>query len=75
MDPPVDHGFWLVPMVFQGSFMIFHGLWLVSMVFQGSFVVFHGFWLVSMVWYAISNETSFCQVVREVWLTLGVAQL
>ena len=47
--PTVDHGFWLVPMVFQGSFMIFHGFWLVSMVFQGSFIVFHGFWLVSMV--------------------------
>ena len=29
----VFHGFWLVSMVFQGSFMVFHGFWLVSMVF------------------------------------------
>ena len=43
------HGFWLVPMVFQGGFMVFHGFWLVFMVFQGGFMVFHGFWLVSMV--------------------------
>ena len=56
MDPPVDHGFWLVPMVFQssfmifqGSFMVYHGCWLISMVFQGGFMVYHGFWLVSMV--------------------------
>ena len=51
----VFHGFWLVPMVFQGGFMVFHGFWLVSIVFQGGFMVFHGsfmvshgFWLVSM---------------------------
>ena len=36
------HGFWLVSMVFQGSFMIFHGFWLVSMVFHGSRLVCHG---------------------------------
>ena len=36
-----SHGFWLVSMVFQGSFMVFHG-------FQGSFMVYHGFWLVSI---------------------------
>ena len=45
----VFHGFWLVPMVFQGGFMVFqggfmvsHGFWLVPMVFQG---VFFFFWL------------------------------
>ena len=43
------HGFWLVPMVFQGGFMVFHGFWLVPMVFQGDFMVFHGFEMVSMV--------------------------
>ena len=41
--------FWLVSMVFQGSFMVFHGFWLVSMVFKGGFMVFYVFWLVSMV--------------------------
>ena len=50
----VFHGFWLVSMVIQGSFMVFHGFWLVSMVFQGSFMVFHGFWLVSMVFKVVS---------------------
>ena len=35
----VFHGFWLVSMVFQGSFMVFHGFWLVSMVFQVGFMV------------------------------------
>ena len=34
------HGFWLVSMVFQGSFMFFL---LVYMVFQSGFMVFHGF--------------------------------
>ena len=38
----VFHGFWLVSMVFQGSFMVFHGFWLVSMVFHGSRLVCHG---------------------------------
>ena len=38
----VFHGFWLVSMVFQGSFMVFHGFWLVSMVFYDSRLVFHG---------------------------------
>ena len=47
----VFHGFWLVSIVFQGSFMVFHGFWLVSMVFQGGFMVIHGFWLVSMVFH------------------------
>ena len=47
----VFHGFWLVSMVLQGSFMVFHGFLLVSMVFQGSFMVFHGFLLVSMVFH------------------------
>ena len=49
----VFHGFGLVSMilqgsfmVFRGSFMVFHGFWLVFMVFQGSFMVFHGFWFV-----------------------------
>ena len=52
-------GFWLVSMVFQGSFMVlvgfqgfsrwFDGFWLVSMVFQGGFMVFHGLWFVSMI--------------------------
>ena len=45
----VFHGFWLVSMVFQGSFMVFHGFWLVSMVF-------HGFWLVSMI-LLVENST------------------
>ena len=27
--------FWLVSMIFLGSFMVSHGFWLVSMVFQG----------------------------------------
>ena len=31
----VFHGFWLVSMVFQGSFVVFHGFWLVSMFFYG----------------------------------------
>ena len=39
----VFHGFGLVSMVLQGSFMVFHGFWLVSMVFQGIFMVFHFF--------------------------------
>ena len=39
----VFQGFWLVYMVFQGSFMVFHGFWLVSMVFQGCFMVYHSF--------------------------------
>ena len=43
----VFHGFWLVSMVFQGSFMVFHGFWLVSMIFQVGFMVFHSFLLVS----------------------------
>ena len=47
----VFHGYWLVSMVFQGSFMAFHGFWLVSMVFPGSFIVLHGFWLVPMVFH------------------------
>ena len=52
----VFHGFWLVSMVFQDSFMVSHSSRLVSMVFQGSrlvcqgsrlsFIVFHGFRLV-----------------------------
>ena len=29
----VFHGFWLVPMIFQGDFMVFHGFGMVSMVF------------------------------------------
>ena len=29
--------FWLVSMIFLGSFMVSHGFWLVSMIFQGSF--------------------------------------
>ena len=44
------HGFWLVSMVFQGSFMFFfHEFWLVSMVFKvvslflWFHVGFHGF--------------------------------
>ena len=45
----VFHGFWLVSMVFQGSFMVFRGFWLVSMVFKVVSWFFHGFWLVSMV--------------------------
>ena len=32
-----------LPLVFQGSFMVFHGFWLVSMVFHGSMLVFQGF--------------------------------
>ena len=28
----VFQGFWLVSMVFQGSFMVYHGFWLVSIV-------------------------------------------
>ena len=50
----VFHGFWLVSMVFQGSFMVSHGFWLVSMIFQDSFMVYHGFWLVSMVYMVVS---------------------
>ena len=43
-------GFWLVFMVFLGSFMFFfHDFWLFFMVFQCSFMVSQGFWLVSMV--------------------------
>ena len=40
----VFHGFWLVSMVFQGSFMGFHGFWLFSMVFMvpGWFVMVPG---------------------------------
>ena len=29
----VSHGFWLVSMIFQDSFMVYHGFWLVSMVY------------------------------------------
>ena len=42
----VYHGFWFVPMVFQGGLIVFHGFWLVSMVFQAGFIVYHGFGLV-----------------------------
>ena len=37
------HGFWLVSMVFQGSFMVSDGFWLVSMVFEGVYMVFGWF--------------------------------
>ena len=62
------HGFWLVSMVFQGSFMVFHGFWLVSMVFQGGFMVFHGFRLVSMV--LLVENTATIQAQRS---SLGLA--
>ena len=42
----IFHGFWLVFMVFQGSFVVFHGFHgfcFVFMVFQGSFMVFGWF--------------------------------
>ena len=56
----VFHGFCLVSMVLQGSFMGVHGLWLVSMI--GSIMVFHGFhgfFLVSMI---LQSSSWFCRV-------------
>merc|ERR550534_3308611 len=55
----VSHGFWLVSIIFQGSFMVFgwfpwffkvvSWILLVSMVLHGGFMVSHGFWLVSII--------------------------
>ena len=39
----VSRGFWLVSMVFHGSFRVFNGFWLISMGFQGSYMVFGWF--------------------------------
>ena len=55
---PVYHGFWLVSMVFQGSFMVFHGFWLVSMIFKlvSWFLVgFRGFsrWFHGFSWFLV----------------------
>ena len=50
----VFHGFWLVSIVFQGSFMVLRDFWLVSMVFKVIFMVFYGFWMVPMVFKVVS---------------------
>ena len=45
----VSHGFWLVSMVFQGSFMVFGWFPSFFKVVRWLFMVFYDFWLVSMV--------------------------
>ena len=46
-------GFWLVFMVFQGSFTEFLGSWFVFMGFHGIFTFFYGSWLVFMAFFKV----------------------